>query len=240
MSKERINLEKGTEELTILKGVAVVKQNPNEISIGAGNIGAPWQFLAQKVASYDPIDAHLLVRNDSRELTLQLNEKDGNGLKDEVRGQLLPNRLISELEINTGNRFNQNTMIDMLRRNRAWFVKDLACGNLITQLRGLVGKIEKRIEIADDLRGNTANKLQTALSELKVDTSFDVQIPIFAGHRKTYKIGVEVAVDVSQGNIMFYLLSDDLYVLDIKEAAALIDEQILHFEEWGCSVVELI
>lgn len=238
MEKLEIKASEGTEKLIVLEGAAVVAQKPSEISIGNGTISAPVKFLEKKKEVYKCIQAHATVNEEQGVIVLRLNEKDSNGLLDTITGKLVAHTLATELGINTAEKFSSKALIESIRRNRAFFVNKTEAGAIITGLRNFSGKVEKRFDAADDLRGNTKDNLETIVSEISFASTYKLNIPIFKGHAKKV-VEVEICVDASKGHLQYYLQSDDLYELVITYREELITEAVKGLTEFGCSIINI-
>lgn len=236
MDNLEIKTAEGTEQVIVLEGTAVVNQNPSVIVITNGTIGAPAQFLEKK--EYKEALAHALVNLEEGTIELRLNAKDSNGLLDVIEGSLKIHPIATGLGINAPAKFNNKDLIQSIRQNRVYFVDKMEAGAIITGLRNFKAKIDKRVEVSDDLKGNMTNKLETIVSEIPFASTYKLLIPIFKGQPKK-EIVVEVCVDVSTGSIQFYLQSDDLYELVISYREELMEAAMEKLTEFGCSIVNI-
>lgn len=239
MEKNEIKLAEGTEQITVLEGDAVVVQNPTSIQIKNGVIEAAAQFLDSKEDSYEPTNAHIRVDKEAGTIELHLNEKDNNGKFDLIDCSLKLHPLASKLGINETKRFGRQELIDSIRQNRVYFSNKMQAQDIIKALRDFSGKVEKRFEIADDQKGNTKNKLETIVSEVPFTNSvYKLFLPIYQGQQKK-ELDVEICVDSSQGNLQFYLQSDDLYEIIIEYKEELINTALENLQPFGCSIIEV-
>lgn len=225
--------------LTVLEGTAVVEQNPNEIHIKNGAITACAQFLEKKLESYQAINAHVEVNYEAGIIVLHLNEKDSNGLLDVITGSLERHPISDEMKINVkGSRMNRVQLIDLIREYRPFFVNKVQAAELINNLRDFTAKVNKRIEHKDDNDGNASDFLETVVSELEFEKTFELEIPIYKGAPKV-RIKVEIIIDASSGGLQYYFLSDDLYEAIIEQREELLGEQIKELKKFDCSIVDV-
>lgn len=239
MGETKINTKEGTENLTILKGDAVVHQNPKELDITNGAIDAPADFLTHKPDNYEGVFAHVEADFEKGIIDLHLNEKDANGEFDFVRGSLVEHDLINKMQLNTGTRMSKDSLIDLIRFNRAYFVKQLEAGEIISQLRNFIATVEKKIQLADDQKGNTKSNLEAALKDIKLKDKFKISIPLFKGISDKTELEVDICIDTSTTSVQFYLISDDLFILLIQERERYMKEQLARLEQFECSIIKV-
>lgn len=237
-------------DVVIRHGEAEKIYDPVRVDI-EGSLTAPWDYLSGKreakhlarqvdgsfkeVLVYNPEECRLQVYKAAGRILFVGNEKSSFSTR--VDGSLSYNSDLTMLNINTpGAYYSRDMLIELCRRNRHRFADPQEAVDLIKGLREFTAKVTKMVENREEISGNVTNKYEAVVDKLNIKLGFKLNIPIYENTEKEV-FSVDIGVDTSQNKIQFYLLSDELFELEEKVRDNYMNQEILKFEDWGCSIV---
>jgi len=146
---------------------------------------------------------------------------------DKVNGVLRLDPDLEDFGINSNKSYTALEMGQFIRFRRHFFEnKDVAL-NLEKELRDFRANVDKKVNAADDKRGNiTASIAQTVISNLPLD--FYVNLPVFIGQPKRL---IKLEIDINQMDLTCTLVSPELKEMIDLESKSIIDEEIKQIRE---------
>lgn len=228
------------DEITVRHGQSPkpVEKQPYQFS---GDIKAPFEFLDHQLKRILPVeeselDSLLLKKYEqvSGTSVCEVISKDGQvrvifrmgiGWDDQatVTGDLLPDPVLQQLNINAQKEFAPRELSDLLKRNRVLFDDREKNAEIVAGLRDLKARVERDLEEKSDKRGNE-RKLDDKQVTTGLPEGFVLNCPVFKGGEPR-KFLVELCVDVRSGGVSIWLESVELIeimrqqVEDVSHAA---------------------
>jgi hypothetical protein len=235
MTKEKtININGAPGEYIIREGEALPALHPDGIMI-TGTLGAPFQFYDGKRDKINAIDCHITIQKDKG--VIALNIEDQNPHTDSViTGQLKKDAALEQWKINTEHRWTVQGFLKFIKTQRYYFDKPEECSELVASLQSWNAKVETVIKSHNDNAGNSLNLLEKKVSEIGLKTKFNLHIPLFQGYPKV-KFTVEIGFDPKTNSVDLFLISDELFELEIQEREKHIDAELQKFSDFACSKV---
>jgi hypothetical protein len=223
-------------ELVIREGDALPVLHPNDIKI-TGTLGAPYQFYEGKKEKIKAIDSHITIKKDQGVIILNVNDQDPYTVV-QIIGQLKKDGALDLWKINTDHRWTVQGFLKFIKTQRYFFDNPAECSALVESLQTWNAKVETVIKQHNDNAGNSLQLLEKKVSEIGLKTKFNLHIPLFQGYPKV-KFTVEIGFDPKTNSVDLYLISDELFELEIREREKHIDAELSKFSEFSCSKVVL-
>lgn len=229
-------LEEGVKELVIREGKAADLFNPRTVSI-TGILAAPRQFLSSsKIDNYDQKLSHVLVDQDNKSIILKLHETDHH--QHVIEGRLTTYADLDDLEINTGNKLTHRELVQLLKKYKFYFADVQQHSVFLHNMENFKAKVTKQIEDVRQNNGNRSTGFNVIVENAMKDApTFDLLIPLFKGYPKV-KFTVEVCLDATDANVVFYFESQDLFQLEKELAEKYIGDELVALDGmFKCSQV---
>lgn len=201
----------------------------------AGVLAAPYQFLIGKRDLFTDTSIHLLINKSLGTLHLRLGDNDAYRTH-EISGSLTKDSTLAQFKINTDYRWTVNELIKFLRTMRYYFSDSDDHKKMVESLQKWTAKVETVIKNHQDTSGNSLVMLEKRVGEIELIRSFNLTIPIFQGYEKK-KFRVEIGFDPKNTSVDLYLISDELFELEIQFREQLIDAEVARFDEYKFSKV---
>jgi hypothetical protein len=226
--------EKGYCEVTFREGEALPAKANRDIRI-SGILGAPYQFYEGKKAMIDPLTSHITIKKDLGVITLNVDDQNAY-TEIQVIGQLKKDGALAPWDINGNKRWTVGELLKFIKTQRYYFNDTAECSALVASLQTWNAKVETVIKQHNDNAGNSLQLLEKKVSEIGLKTRFNLHIPLFQGYPKV-KFTVEIGFDPKTNSVDLYLISDELFELEIQEREKHIDAELAKFADFHCSKV---
>jgi hypothetical protein len=236
MSELKVNVNSDHKEIIIREGDALPAKANKSILIN-GVLSAPFQFLEGKRYIRKDEDIHLQVFNSTGTLVLRVGDQDPH-TEHVITGSLSKDKVLESFGINSPNKtYPVREFIKFIKPLRYYFADPARHTALIESLQKWSVKVERVIVDHNDLKGNTNFQLETKVKEVEGFVGkFDLNIPIFQGYPKL-KFSVEIGFEPKNSTVDLFLVSDELFELEIQTREKLISEEVAKFSEFAFSKV---
>jgi len=232
MENVQLNITPTGSELVIREGQALPALAPKSIKIN-GVLDAPWQFKIGK--NLEALKCHIKIRKDKGEIVLIAQDTDPYTTH-EVSGALTYDTVLAQFHINKEKRWTVQEFLKFVKMMKFFFADKAAHTKLIESLQKWSVKVERVINEHNDNKGNSNFQLETKVREVELLSMFDLNIPIFQGYDKK-KFTVEIGLDPKNVSVDLFLISDELFELEIRERESLITGAIEKFNDFPCSKI---
>lgn len=237
MKDLHITATDGTKEIIIREGQALPAKADRNIQIN-GTLQAPGAWLDGKLPTLDPLKCHILIRMDTGEITLVVNDTDPH-TETFVRGNLEPDSQLQLFAINTERRWSIQEFLKFIKTMRYYFADKAAHSALVQSIQKWSVKIERAIVEHNDNKGNSNFQLETKVQAVEgLISKFDLSIPLFQGYGKM-KFTVEIGLDPKNTAVQLYLFSDELIELTIQQRESIMSTELARFNDFKCAKVHL-
>ena len=226
----KVTVEQGVKELVIRNGEAEKIHYLNQVNLENLTISAVREYLEKPLVwnvENKQIEDISFIVFDYRKRELILYYDFRSATADRIHGYLQLDPDLTDFGINSGKSYTALEMGQFIRFRRHFFEnKDVAL-NLEKELSGFRAKVDKKVEAADDKRGNiTASIAQTVISNLPLD--FYVNLPVFIGQPKRL---IKLEIDINPFDLTCTLVSPELKEMIDLESKSIIDEEIKQIRE---------
>jgi len=221
-------------EVVFREGEALPAKSNRDIMI-AGVLGAPYQFYEGKKNIISALTSHITIRKDVGVITLNVNDQDPY-TEIKIIGQLKKDNALSPWDINGSKRWSVGEFLKFVKTQRYYFDDPSECSAIVSSLQTWNAKVETVIKQHNDNAGNSLQMLEKKVSEIGLKTKFNLRIPLFQGYPKV-KFTVEIGLDPKTNSVDLYLISDELFELEIQEREKHIDTELAKFADFHCSKV---
>ena len=232
MEKVQLNITPTGSELVIREGKAIEAKAPKSIEI-TGVLDAPYQFKIGK--NLEPLNCHIKIRKDKGEIHLIVQDTDPHTTH-KISGALTYDTILDQFHINKEKRWAVQEFLKFIKMMKYFFADKAAHTKLIESLQKWSVKVERVINEHNDNKGNSNFQLETKVREVELLSKFDLNIPIFQGYEKK-KFTVEIGLDPKNIDVNLFLISDELFELEIRERESLIADAIEKFNDFPCSKI---
>lgn len=233
-NKVIVNLPEGFNKenftLNIREGKAPVildELEPSSLDV-FGSITTPFLILKKEVQKDKKgvgNDSYIMVDRDKLEIHASIFSTDQRK-KINAIGKLEISKDIKECCIDSGTVFDPNTLADLFRKKRSWFVDKGINMMVVNNLKNLKSNINKSLETSkDDKAANASLSINLAVETTLIKESFELCMPMFKG-TENVKFPVEIYPDVSTGNVLVYLDSPEYYELKDCKTKELFDKEM--------------
>lgn len=221
--------------LVVREGKAAEIPVPAKLAY-SGRLDTPKQFLSGKMTSYDKLSCTLVVDTDNGTILFFGQEKNRES-SDNVSGALVTSEILKEFCINETRRWTVKELIELFKRNRAYFATKEQQAALLANLRNWnVGVTKLYEEVKNDTTGDAKKGIETRVEGINLP-AFTLMVPLFKGYQPE-AVEVEFGVDASGSGVTLFMDSPDLLERTLIRKKELIEEQIAWFAEaFGCSIV---
>ncbi|MEI6752386.1 MAG: DUF2303 family protein [Paludibacter sp.] len=249
--KLQIVLNEGQTELVIREGNAqnVLDVKP-PVKIGIiGTIGAPVEFLARRFElslkanhgevpemhnHFDHSRCHVIVDREEVSILLVIDEHD-EYKRGTIVGKLTVHPAFQNFGINTGKRWEPNTLGQFFKMNRAFFLDKAENMKLVTLLKSFEATIDTKVEKEKKDSGSTKDNKVSVVNNNLPDNFF-ISIPMFKGEPAN-QIEVEFDATVNGSEISLQLCSPAANQLFEEMRDKTIDIQIQKIREIAPNMV---
>jgi len=221
-------------------GEAKSDKHPQSIRIG-GRLSAPYDFLLNKdkETQYNANYSHLILDKDSMMLELHLDEKSPH-CEDIITGKLSPDYDLSIWSINSDKRWTIKEFVKFLRARKFFFKDGSQHTKLIESLQKWNVSFERVIKDENNNTGNSISSIETKISDIAIDTKFQLEMPIYKGYGKSV-FEVEIGFDPKATSVELFLVSGELFELERSKKEAIFTEELKKFDSLGfnCSKINI-
>lgn len=210
-------------EITIREGQALELKEPVQ-NIIEGDINSVATFLSIRQPQ-DLINANkavVIADKDNLKISLLLDPENPYGA--EVHATLEISSELKEFHINQSYTYSREQFVKLIRFNKIWFDSADVHEKLLTQVMAFTANTNVDVKAASDNRSNKSFGLNKATtSDLLPD--FILNIPIFKGENNS-RFRVEIAYDVTEGSVKFWLESVELHEATTKKTDEIFSTQL--------------
>lgn len=226
----KITVEEGVKELVIRTGEAEKIHDIPGVKLSNLTIDSVLEYLSKPLVHNEEnrqIEQISYVTYDYKKREILLNFDFRSSFSDTIHGCLQLDPDLVDFGINENKNFTALEMGQFIRFRRHFFEnKDVAL-NLEKELRDFRANVDKKINAADDKRGNiSASIAQTVISNLPLE--FYVNLPVFIGQPKRL---IKLEIDINPLDLTCTLVSPELKEMIDLESKSIIDEQIQAIKE---------
>lgn len=229
-----LHLPLGATELTIRQGQADPIVHPKSIII-SGTLKAPSQFLNGKETVFKTEEAHLRIFTDKGRLELYLQDTDPH-CTHIINGCLTPDTELAAWKINSTARWGVAPFLEFIKTRRYFFENGAECTEMVNSLRTWDAEVQTLIKQHSDTAGNSLVSLEKKVSGVKLKTKFRLAVPVYQGYPKE-NFDIEVGFDPQSNEVKLFLISEDLYMLELELRAKYMEEALVGLTKFGCSKV---
>lgn len=235
METLNLRLEGDPKELTIRTGEAEAVKHEKSISI-TGTLGAPHAFFTGKKDITTPDKIHLLIYNAEGKLKLVMGDRDP-WTTHEIVGSLTKDSVLQSFGINASKMWSVRDFVKHIKATKYYFANAEEHKILVEKLQKWSVRVEKVIVDHNDHKGNVNFQLEQKVKEVEgfVDR-FTLNIPIFQGYAKL-KFTVEIGFEPKNTTVDLFLISDELFELEISNREKLIAEEVGKFADTDFSKI---
>jgi hypothetical protein len=221
----KITVEEGVKELVVRTGEAEKIHYLNKIDLQKLTISAAREFLEKPLVwnkDNKQIEDVSFIVFDYRNREILLNFDYRSSTNDRIHGYLELDPDLVDFGINDGKSYTALEMGQFIRFRRHFFEnKDVAL-NLEKELRDFRANVDKKVQMADDKRGNlTASIAQTVISNLPLE--FFVNLPVFIGQPKRM---IKLEIDINPMDLTCVIVSPQLKEMIDIESKLIVDAEI--------------
>jgi hypothetical protein len=221
----KITVEEGVKELVVRTGEAEKIHYLNKIDLQKLTISAAREFLEKPLVwnkDNKQIEDVSFIVFDYRNREILLNFDYRSATNDRIHGYLELDPDLVDFGINDGKSYTALEMGQFIRFRRHFFEnKDVAL-NLEKELRDFRANVDKKVQMADDKRGNlTASIAQTVISNLPLE--FFVNLPVFIGQPKRM---IKLEIDINPMDLTCVIVSPQLKEMIDIESKLIVDAEI--------------
>lgn len=236
MKDINLTLPDGSKELIIRTGDADKIVHPESIEI-SGILAAPYQFLEGKQRLFNAEDCHLQIKKDAGMITLVVLDTDPHTTHT-ITGKLEKDNYFSAWGINTEKRWTVQSFLKHVKMQKTFFAERTEADAITESLRKWEAQVETVVKEHTSTSGNSLSMLERKVSNITLKNKFKLNIPIFQGYSKQ-GFEVEIGFDPKATSVDLYLVSEDLFALEIEHREALINSELDKFKDFACSKVVL-
>jgi hypothetical protein len=215
-------------EIIIREGQAPVLKEPVKLNF-SGDIFSVSNFLKIREAQQENdlqemnrTNAVVVVDKTKRSIHLYLDPANYYGA--EIIGTLDFSDELKIFSINQNKTFSREEFVKLLRFNKIFFDDYEKHESLLKQIMAFNAKAYIELTAASDNRSNR-NSGFTKSVDTQLPTDFILNIPIFKGFQKE-RIRIEIAFDVTEGSVKFWLESVELNEKVQSSIDAIINEEL--------------
>lgn len=160
-------------------------------------------------------------------------ENPNDELSTELEAELQINEDLTSFGINTGLRFSQREMENLVRQKAHCFPDLTTAKEIIEKMRNFDVRYEQQVQRTDDRRGNTEDAVKSAIKFAKgeLPPSLTIVLPLYYG-TSAETVTMEIEVDKGRNNLpefSFYSLDLELKKKSVVESA--IDGEVAKFKD---------
>lgn len=238
--ENELNLNvKGDQEgkITILHGDADPAQRealPIQIT---GNITAVSAWIEQQPLKSTGTQSFVLVdvKEGEPTATIVFIEDGQSYFGTKVTGILEMDPDLKKLGINNGNRYTLEKLNSFLKLNRYLFPDREAHARLLGQIARFDADIQQKVQEQQVDRGNKGRSFRQNVTA-DIEPIIVLEIPIFKGEAKV-KFVLEIAFDVTDGDVVFWLESAELKALIEEKKAEILDREVNLVKQKNLTVI---
>ena len=223
-------IENGITQITILEGQAPPQPeiyNPTSVEI-SGAIDSPLRFITERKDEIDFKKSYVIAKKGAKIITLIINEQSVVD-KYTIDGVFNVSTKFQSLRINEEHAsYTPEKLAHTLKLLRSIFTERADHAKIVSTLKNIKAKINRKIENADDSKGNVTRNF-TQEVESNMPDGFKLKMPLFEGEEpKEFEVNVVLEADGG---------SSIKCLLESVEAAELMDEIVE--ERFNAQIEEL-
>ena len=231
--KYNITLPDGTKELIIRHGDAPApEKEPRSINV-SGVLHAPSAFLAARKKLLDKDNCFVIAYVNTGSIEFFINEK--SPYFDVISGKLKRSKALDEFGINQNKFYFDKDLAKFFKRSSYYFADKAENDAAVKALLNFSATVSTVIENNQDNRGNVKKLLEKSVNS-QVPERFTMKAPIFEGY-EAIEFDVLIGAEATSENVKFFLESPELYVLEETYKRSLIEQELKHFNDFGCPVL---
>jgi hypothetical protein len=236
MEKTPVTIRTAEKEFTLVQGTKTfLGEIADKAIVILGTLGAPFQFLLGKKDKIKDLDTHLRIYKDLGRLELYMNDTDAR-CQHVITGSLSKDKNLESFRINTDATWSVSEFLKFIRTKKFFFAHPEDQTQLIAGLQTFGAKVERVIKEHNDSAGNSLFQLETKVNEMQLKRSFILDTPIFQGYdRKQFK--VEIGFQPTATQVHLFLISEDLFTIELEYREKLINDEIKKFDTHNFSKV---
>jgi len=223
--------------VTILHGDAdPAKREALPIKV-SGNITAVSAWVAQQPVKKEGTQSFVVidVKEGQAAATIVFYEDGQSHFGSTITGNLQMDPDLKTIGVNSKTKYRAEALVEFLKLNRFLFPDRTAHQKLIGQIAKFDADITQKIQEKVNDRGNRGNSFsQTVAAD--VEPTIELEIPIFKGEAKA-KFLVDIAFNVTDGDVVFWLESAELKELIEKYKKEILDREVKLIQAKGITVV---
>lgn len=216
-------------ELIIREGNAPEVKHDKSIIIN-GVLGAPFAFWSGKKGITTDDKIHLQIFNADGKLVIYMGDRDP-WTTHAITGTLSRDKVLESFGINISKMWPVRDFVKFIKATKYYFANAEEHRNLVEKLQKWSVKVEKTIQDHNDHKGNVHFVLEQKVKEVDgfVDR-FTLNIPIFQGYGKQ-KFTVEIGFEPKNTTVDLFLISDELFELEISHREKLLADEVAKFSD---------
>ena len=229
-AKTPVTIRTSEKEFSLIQGTKTFLGEVADKAITiTGTLGAPFQFLLGKMDKVKDPDTHLRIYKDLGKLELHVNDTDGR-CQHVITGSLSKDKNLQSFRINTDETWSVSEFLKFIRTKKFFFADPGDQTALIAGLQTFGAKVERVIKEHNDNTGNSLFQLETRVNDIQLKRSFILDIAIFQGYdRKQFK--VEIGFQPTATQVHLFLISEDLFTIELEYREKLINDEIKRFDK---------
>jgi hypothetical protein len=155
-----------------------------------------------------------------------------------ITGSLTKDNELAAWNINGTSRWSVAPFLEFIKARRFFFETGSECTDLINSLRTWEAEVQTLIKQHSDTAGNSLVSLEKKVSGVKLKNKFRLNISVFQGYAKE-KFDVEIGFDPQSNEVKLFLISEDLYVLELELRQKYMEAAVAGLANFGCSKVQV-
>ncbi len=233
---EKINITPSGDKLEVVirEGEAIHPKELAEKSLTiSGTLPAVNQFLKGK--TIDHAVSHLKIFKDQGKLELVAGDTDPHTTHT-ITGSLSKDKELLSWRINSQERWTVKSFLEWVRMKKVTFADKGEASALMSSMQKWQGQITTVFKEHNSHDGNSEMVLQKKVDGIDLKREFTLHLPIFQGYPKE-KIKVEIGLDPKANSVDLYLISDDLFELEVIRREQYLDAEIKEMESYTFSKI---
>jgi hypothetical protein len=195
---------------------------PKTVDVPAGEAANVLAFFGDS-NWVDPTKA--VIEVDRTNMTIVLKSDPQSAYGTEITGKLVLSDELKKFHINANKTFKRKEFLDLLRFSRIYFSSQDVHEKMVTAFAQVSVKSSTDVQSGNDQRGNKNASMNKNVNSDGLPVDFILCVPIFKGYEKR-SVTVQVCLDTSENEVIFWLESVELAELLVTERDALIEKEL--------------
>lgn len=223
------SVKDGVRELVLREGKAEEIREKKVISYG-GVITCPREFWQNRHDEHDHHkEEHAYVKFSKEEKTIVLVVNENSYWSKTVTGKLLSNPKLDAFGINEEEFYGSRELCDFLRMRKFYFKNQEEATKMINNLMKFKASITTELAKENDRKGNTNDQVVRRVKH-EIPLEFTLKMPVFKG-QPDREFRVEIEVDATDGEVRFYLVSEELAQIELEDLDSIFEAELKPFRE---------